>query len=94
MVREHAAGRLVGRATARQQAAALSTEMWGGRDNLQQFMQEASADFRRDGIDVIYGAVRLIEQDRETFLAWARKSLPPAIMTPHSGVGGWTPRPR
>jgi hypothetical protein len=38
---------------------------------------------RRDKVDIIYGTVRLIEQDRETFLPWARKPYACVIFNIH-----------
>jgi hypothetical protein len=38
---------------------------------------------RRDKVDIIYGTVRLIEQDRESFLPWARRSYACVIFNVH-----------
>ncbi|PYP99312.1 MAG: ribonuclease II [Acidobacteria bacterium] len=38
---------------------------------LRDFMAEAAAELRRRGVVVIYGTVRLIDRDTESFLAWA-----------------------
>jgi FAD/FMN-containing dehydrogenase len=43
------------------------------RDALERFMGEARDYARRDGVNIIHGSVRWIEQDTESFLAWARK---------------------
>ena len=40
---------------------------------LADFMAEVARRFRDDGVAVIYGTVRLIERDEESFLAWARE---------------------
>jgi FAD/FMN-containing dehydrogenase len=37
------------------------------------FMRELADDFRRHDVNVIYGTVRLIERDDESFLAWAKQ---------------------
>ncbi len=44
------------------------------RDALERFMAEVRDHARREKVDLIHGTVRLIEQDRESFLAWARRS--------------------
>jgi hypothetical protein len=46
-------------------------------------MAEAAADFRANGVDPIYGTVRLIRQDEETFLAWAREDYACVIFNLH-----------
>lgn len=51
----------------------IITEIYVPRPRLADFMAEAREDFRRHGVDVIYGTVRLIERDDESFLAWARE---------------------
>jgi FAD/FMN-containing dehydrogenase len=57
------------------QAASPSTEMitevYVPRDRLADFMAAVAEDFRADDVNVIYGTIRLIERDEETFLAWA-----------------------
>ena len=37
----------------------------------------------RDQVEIIYGTVRLIEQDKESFLAWARKPYACVIFNLH-----------
>jgi hypothetical protein len=49
------------------------TEIYCERDALEAFMSEVGDYARREKIEIIYGTVRLIEQDRESFLAWAKK---------------------
>jgi hypothetical protein len=43
----------------------------------------AAESFRRARIDVIYGTVRLIEPDTETFLAWAREAWASIVFNFH-----------
>ena len=38
---------------------------------------------RRESINIIYGTVRLIEQDKESFLAWAKKPYACVIFNLH-----------
>ena len=47
------------------------TEIYVPGSRLADFMAEAATDFRRERVDAIYGTVRLIRRDDETFLAWA-----------------------
>jgi FAD/FMN-containing dehydrogenase len=50
----------------------MITEVYVRRDRLVEFMEGARAELRVRRANVIYGTVRLIERDDETFLAWAR----------------------
>jgi FAD/FMN-containing dehydrogenase len=59
------------------------TEIYCERDALERFMLEVRDYARRDKVDIIYGTVRLIEQDRETFLPWARKPYACVIFNVH-----------
>ncbi len=59
------------------------TELYVPRARLADFMAEAAADFRREQVDVIYGTVRLIRRDDETFLAWARADWACVIFNLH-----------
>lgn len=59
------------------------TELYVPRARLADFMADAAADFRRHGVDPIYGTVRLIRRDEETFLAWARADWACVIFNLH-----------
>jgi FAD/FMN-containing dehydrogenase len=59
------------------------TEIYVPRARLADFMAEAAADLRRERVDVIYGTVRLIRRDDETFLAWAREDWACVIFNLH-----------
>jgi FAD/FMN-containing dehydrogenase len=50
----------------------MITELYVSRRRLAAFMEDARDTLRRRQANVIYGTVRLIERDDETFLAWAR----------------------
>jgi FAD/FMN-containing dehydrogenase len=65
-------------------ATEMITEIYVPRDRLDDFMGEAADDFRRNGVDVIYGTIRLIERDDETFLAWAREPWACTIFNLHT----------
>jgi len=57
---------------ARAQGSEMITELYVPRGELASFFAEARDDFRRHNVEVIYGTIRLIERDDETFLPWAR----------------------
>jgi FAD/FMN-containing dehydrogenase len=51
----------------------MISELYVPRTRLVDFMRAVQADARRHELDIIYGTVRLIEHDHESFLAWARR---------------------
>jgi FAD/FMN-containing dehydrogenase len=59
------------------------TEVYVPRPWLAAFMHEVADDFRRHGVNVIYGTVRLIERDDETYLAWAKQSYACIVLNLH-----------
>jgi hypothetical protein len=61
----------------------MITEIYVPRQRLQPFMEDASRALRDRRANVIYGTVRLIEQDDETFLAWARERYACIIFNLH-----------
>ena len=54
------------------------------RAALARFLAEVREDFRRDGVDLIYGTIRLIERDAESFLPWARERYACIIVNLHA----------
>jgi len=54
-------------------ASEMTSELYLPRDKLVAFLAEIRDDFRQNAIGLIDGTVRLIEQDDESFLAWARQ---------------------
>jgi FAD/FMN-containing dehydrogenase len=60
------------------------TEIYVPRARLGAFLAEAAEDFRRHGVDCIYGTIRLIERDEESFLAWAREPWACTIFNLHT----------
>jgi len=56
---------------AKDAATELITEIYVPRPRLPDFMADVARTFRTNGVPVIYGTIRLIEKDDETFLAWA-----------------------
>ena len=71
------------RVGSRARATEVITEIYCRRGALPQFLAEAREDFRRHKVNVVYGTVRLIEQDRETFLPWARQPYGCTIFNLH-----------
>jgi FAD/FMN-containing dehydrogenase len=57
---------------ARHQATEMISEIYVPRPRLAAFMEDARAMLRDRRANLIYGTVRLIERDDESFLAWAR----------------------
>jgi FAD/FMN-containing dehydrogenase len=64
-------------------ATEMITEIYVERPRLAAFMEGARDVLRGREANVIYGTVRLIEQDDETFLAWARKPYACVIFNLH-----------
>ncbi len=65
-------------------ASEMITEIYVPRDRLSDFMAQVAADFRANAVDVIYGTVRLIERDEDSFLAWAREPWACVIFNLHT----------
>ena len=53
----------------------MISELYVPRAALSAFLEAARADFRQYRVPLIYGTVRLIERDAESFLAWAREDF-------------------
>jgi FAD/FMN-containing dehydrogenase len=51
----------------------MITELYVPRPALPEFMRAVRADARQHGTDIIYGTIRIIEEDDQTVLAWARQ---------------------
>lgn len=71
-------------------ATEMITELYVPRPRLAAFMARAAEELRPRGVPVIYGTVRLIERDTESFLAWAREDFACIIFnlhTEHSPAG-------
>ena len=66
------------------------TELYLPPDRLEPFLGAVRDDFRRCDVDVIYGTIRLVERDDESFLPWARRRSVGVIFnlhTPHTPAG-------
>jgi FAD/FMN-containing dehydrogenase len=58
---------------ARHAGSEMITEIYVPRTRLANFLDDVRDDFRRHRVELIYGTIRLIERDDESFLAWARE---------------------
>jgi FAD/FMN-containing dehydrogenase len=68
----------------------IITEIYVPRTQLSDFLAHAAELLRANRTTVIYGTVRLIEKDDESFLAWAKKSFACVIfnlLTLHTPAG-------
>jgi FAD/FMN-containing dehydrogenase len=54
------------------------------RPLLKGFFDEVREDFRKNKVDLIYGTVRLIERDDESFLPWAKRPYACTIFNLHT----------
>jgi len=61
------------RRAARVKGSEMISELYVRRSDLPAFMRHVRQQARRHDIDIIYGTIRLIEQDTESVLAWARE---------------------
>jgi FAD/FMN-containing dehydrogenase len=55
-------------------ATEIITEINVPRDALASFLAEVRDDFRMNHVELIYGTIRLIEKENESFLPWAKQS--------------------
>ncbi len=56
-----------------EESSLIITEIYVPRPDLLDFLRQAADLLRSNGTTVIYGTVRLIEKDNESFLAWAKQ---------------------
>jgi hypothetical protein len=64
-------------------ASEMITEIYVPRNSLVAFMEEARKELRAQKANLIYGTVRLIQQDDESFLRWAAQSWACVIFNLH-----------
>ena len=62
----------------------MITEIYVPRPDLARFLAEVAEDFRANGVDLVYGTIRLIERDDESFLAWATEPWACVIFNLHT----------
>jgi FAD/FMN-containing dehydrogenase len=65
-------------------ATEMITEINVPRPALPGFLEEVREDFRKNDTELIYGTVRLIERDDETFLPWAKQAYACTIFNLHT----------
>jgi FAD/FMN-containing dehydrogenase len=63
----------------------MITEVYVPRARLEDLLTQLADDFRRHDVQVIYGTIRLIEKDDESFLAWARDAWACVVVNLHVG---------
>lgn len=61
----------------------MITECYVPRDALGGFMEAVRGDLKQNKADLIYGTIRLIERDDESFLAWAKEDYACVIFNLH-----------
>lgn len=64
-------------------ASEMITELYVPRAALPGFMRQVAAALRERGADLIYGTIRLIEKDTESFLPWAKDDYACVIFNLH-----------
>ena len=65
-------------------ATEIISELYVPREALDDFLTEAADDFRLNRVDCIYGTIRLIERDDESFLSWAKQPYACTIFNLHT----------
>lgn len=61
----------------------MISEVYVPRHLLPLFLKRAAAQFRKNNVNVIYGTVRFIKKDSETFLPWAKKNYASIVFNFH-----------
>jgi hypothetical protein len=61
----------------------MITEIDVPRPALAGFLDEVREDFRKNQTELIYGTVRLIERDDQSFLAWAKQPYACTVFNLH-----------
>ena len=65
-------------------ATEIISELYVPREALTDFLGDVADDFRANSVDCIYGTIRLIERDDETFLSWAKQPYACTIFNLHT----------
>jgi FAD/FMN-containing dehydrogenase len=66
-----------------QKGSEVITELYVPRASLPAFLKDVREVLREEQADLIYGTVRLIEEDTESFLAWAKESYACVVLNLH-----------
>lgn len=61
----------------------MITELYVPKTRLHEFLEASKAALKKQCADVIYGTVRMIEKDDESFLAWAKEDYACVIFNLH-----------
>ncbi len=61
----------------------MITEIYVPLRSLPDFLERVRKDFRENKVELIYGTIRLIKRDDESFLAWAREDFACIIFNLH-----------
>ena len=61
----------------------MISEIYVPRTKLRALFDQLRGDFRKNGTNVVYGTVRLIEKDDESFLAWAKQNYAATVFNFH-----------
>lgn len=69
---------------AKNPATEIITEINVPREALASFLAEVRDDFRKNNVELIYGTIRLIEKENESFLPWAKQSYACTIFNLHT----------
>lgn len=69
---------------ARHPATEIISEINVPRPALEGFLEEVRQDFRGNHVEVIYGTIRLIERDDDSFLSWAKQPYACTIFNLHT----------
>ena len=65
-------------------ATEIITEIDVPRTTLKGFFDEVREDFRKNKVELIYGTVRIIERDDESFMPWAKQQYACTIFNLHT----------
>jgi FAD/FMN-containing dehydrogenase len=64
-------------------ASEMISEIYVPRAKLKTLFDQLREDFRKNGTNLVYGTVRLIEKDTESFLAWAKQNYAATVFNFH-----------
>ena len=68
---------------AKNQSSEMITEVYVPLEKLANFLEVVRQDFRRRNVNLIYGTIRLIKRDTESFLAWAQRDFACIVFNLH-----------
>lgn len=68
---------------AKNPSSEMITEIYISLTSLPDFLERVRKDFRENQVELIYGTIRLIKRDDESFLAWAREDFACIIFNLH-----------